>query len=600
MARRAKPKESDIDSDDQYETTTDEESGRSQKGSKQSKKNKKTPAKPKMPPPTNTPTSSQPIPDSELTLSELAKHCRALVFQLKNEPTFPSSLTNYTTSLKTKLQVLEAKSHQVDEALAAKTSTVMELRSRVKHLRQEHSEIMDKIPSYKDFEQAVQDPILTRITTLEESINKQLQELKTHIEIENQTAKHQNEAVKDSQPAPSPEQLKPSTSTSQPAARSSLVPPERRDKIYLQEDPESRTLIVKRLVKQNGPEILKFLESLRTSSSHIEGTATKRFSVHLICKTRKQAESFKRELQQDKRFNRDYSITSMPVDTHKVILIGVHKDHDEEYIQKTFVEHFNLQPNDLTIITSINGRFGNKNWIVALPLSIAKQIVIIGGFKLGIQFIPVRPHTSVPKCTKCHLYTHTKKECEALQICINCGEHHGIKKGERCNDPPRCLPCTAMNTALGSYYPIDHPSGSRGCEAYNFFYTQQRDKVNQLFALETVSHPNLLEHHNNLSDYRPRRQQYDLSPDDSISQYRPANKQDPPPPTHQTYRQDPPPPSHPAYRQDQPPPSYPAYRQDPLQPTHPAYDNHRDNQDSGWQRQRPRGKYLSRSYNYPY
>lgn len=613
MARRSKPRDSDNDSDDKYENTTDEESGRNQK-EKSSKKNKQTPARTNMPPPANTPTSSQTIQDSELTLSELAKHCRALVFQLKSEPNFPSSLSNYTASLKTKLQVLEVRSHQADEALASKTSTIKELRSRIKHLSQEHTDIMEKMPTYKDFEIAVQDPILTRITTLEESINVQLQELKAHIDkpIEIQTDKSQSQETNDILPAISQVNLKPSTSASQPVTSSNLIFPEKRDKYHLQEDPEIRTLIVKHLKQKSGIDILKFLESLRTSSNYIEGSATKRFSVHLICKTRRQAEEFKRELQQNKNFNREYSITPMPVDTHKVILIGVHKDHDEEYIKKTFADNFNLQPTDLTFITSINSRYGNKNWIVALPLSLAKQITHIGGFKLGIQFIPVRPHTTVQKCTKCHLYTHTKKDCDALQICINCGEHHGIKDGERCNEPPRCMPCTAMNTALGSFYPIDHPSGSRGCEAYNFFYTQQRDKVNQLFAQELNSRPNLLEHHNNLSDYRPRRNQYDLSPDDSVSQYRPAYRQDSPPPPHHTYRQAPPPPSHPAYRQEPTPPSHPiygqdppptsrpAYRQDPPPPTQQASAGYRDTLESDWRKQRPRGKYSRNTNNYPY
>uniref|UniRef100_A0A6M2DS00 Putative nucleic-acid-binding protein from transposon x-element n=1 Tax=Xenopsylla cheopis TaxID=163159 RepID=A0A6M2DS00_XENCH len=86
-----------------------------------------------------------------------------------------------------------------------------------------------------------------------------------------------------------------------------------------------------------------------------------------------------------------------------------------------------------------------------------------------IKVEPPHKNNTIPQCTRCQLFNHTKKYCNRPFICVRCGDNHNSIDCKKNRDlPAKCGLCAG-----------DHPANYRGCEYYKNFQRQRRIQFKQ-------------------------------------------------------------------------------------------------------------------------
>lgn len=295
--------------------------------------------------------------------------------------------------------------------------------------------------------------------------------------------------------------------------RHNIVPQERQTSTRT--DPARRTLVIKSRAESTGAEIMNKINQISPTVGLIDLVIPKRYTVHVVCNTPAKRETLKRELQGDRRFNLALNAVNLPLDTYKILIQNVPKDLTKEYVTESIIDCFNLQNDDFNIISSYQHRNGGTNWIAVSPLDIARKMVDFGGLTIGLRYVKINPHTSIQRCKTCHQVGHQAKRCTATPLCPVCSEEHDLT--EKCQKQPNCINCKIANKEYRERNPTDHQPTSFSCPTYNFFYTEEREKINEIFSTNrnrrmTRQDQDLLDTYQDYPDHVPRRQQYQARP----------------------------------------------------------------------------------------
>lgn len=149
----------------------------------------------------------------------------------------------------------------------------------------------------------------------------------------------------------------------------------------------------------------------------------------------------------------------------KVILKHMHPSMETEDIREALEEKDHI----VTNIWNIKQRITKKPlhmFVVELkPNDNNKTIYDLKSLlNCRIIFEPPRPKRSIPQCSNCQQYGHTKAYCYRKPKCIKCaGDHHSIEcsRKER-SDMVKCVLCSG-----------NHPANYKGCAIYKDLQKQK-------------------------------------------------------------------------------------------------------------------------------
>lgn len=104
------------------------------------------------------------------------------------------------------------------------------------------------------------------------------------------------------------------------------------------------------------------------------------------------------------------------------------------------------------------------NYILEVPASIRKMLIIQGRIFINWTSCPVRDFTIVTRCYNCQQFGHAAKYCrETRPTCNLCGEMgHAFKECPNKSSPPNCATCKRFQRKC------DHPTGDMNCPARKY------------------------------------------------------------------------------------------------------------------------------------
>ncbi|KAJ8727548.1 hypothetical protein PYW07_001667 [Mythimna separata] len=103
----------------------------------------------------------------------------------------------------------------------------------------------------------------------------------------------------------------------------------------------------------------------------------------------------------------------------------------------------------------------NCNYIIEVPASIRKALIVQDRLFVNWTSCPVRDFTLVTRCYKCQQYGHAAKTCKvAAPTCGHCGEEgHTTQDCTKKADTPKCATCLRFKK------PANHKTGDPECPA---------------------------------------------------------------------------------------------------------------------------------------
>lgn len=203
-------------------------------------------------------------------------------------------------------------------------------------------------------------------------------------------------------------------------------------------------------------------------SQHYTKNNIQEIHIEVICHTLDGAEILKRDLQKRPPAQKEkMRIFNAPPTVENTDII--------EAIAKTYKAH----RDEIQVLKSQRSRTSEdtKDWIVVMPIALGREVVM-GGLTLGFRSCRVRPHTTVPRCTKCQSLEHPTRRCQNDYFCSNCGDKHAPSE---CNKAPKCINCKYSNREDGTNYPTDHKASDSFCPLYRDLYAEERKRLDSIF-----------------------------------------------------------------------------------------------------------------------
>lgn len=186
---------------------------------------------------------------------------------------------------------------------------------------------------------------------------------------------------------------------------------------------------------------LKVLQNERVKIQPKTSEAYKTIIKHL---EDRETEFFTYKLKQERNF--------------KVFLKNMHPSFDAEDIKEALREMNHTVTNIWNVKQRVTQKPLHMFTIELLPKDNNKQIYDIKGLlNCRVIFEPPRPKRSIPQCSNCQQYGHTKAYCYRQPKCIKCAGNH---KSSECSrkersDSVKCVLCNG-----------NHPANYKGCSVY--------------------------------------------------------------------------------------------------------------------------------------
>lgn len=138
----------------------------------------------------------------------------------------------------------------------------------------------------------------------------------------------------------------------------------------------------------------------------------------------------------------------------------------------------NLTRDSFTESIKLSHKSGKKglptcNYILEVPASIRKSMIIQGRIFINWTSCPVRDFTIVTRCFNCQQFGHAAKFCrETSPTCNHCGETgHSFKECSSKSSSPQCATCKRFKRKC------DHPTGDESCPARKYAETNYINSI---------------------------------------------------------------------------------------------------------------------------
>lgn len=180
----------------------------------------------------------------------------------------------------------------------------------------------------------------------------------------------------------------------------------------------------------------------------------------------KNPETYKKILSELEKKNTEFFTYKLKEErSFKVILRNLHPSVDTEELKKELLE----RGHEVTNIWNIRKR-GTKEPLPLFDIDLKlspnnKEIYTIKSLMYTrIIFEPPRPKKTIPQCTNCQQYGHTKSFCKRKPKCIKCAGSHLSKDCVKKNweTQVKCALCNG-----------NHPANYKGCSIYKQIYESQ-------------------------------------------------------------------------------------------------------------------------------
>lgn len=242
-----------------------------------------------------------------------------------------------------------------------------------------------------------------------------------------------------------------------------------------------RTIVARGCSRMTGKQIdMQFTKHQIVIPVHAERVTLHRFHLEIQCKTESDKNILIRELQKNKHLNRVLTFVTQAPDQHKMILLGVPETVDREHLHAHFTANYAAHPDEVILLKDLVNKRDNKkkDWIILMPRELGKTIIAEGEMTIGLKSCPLRPHTSIQRCTNCQSYKHPTKFCKNDPHCVSCGQKHSKRQ---CEEKPSCINCKELNATENTDYDIRHKASDSRCPIYSFRYSQERERLDSIF-----------------------------------------------------------------------------------------------------------------------
>ncbi|CAG4950937.1 unnamed protein product [Colias eurytheme] len=175
----------------------------------------------------------------------------------------------------------------------------------------------------------------------------------------------------------------------------------------------------------------------------------------------------------------------------KVILKHMHPSTDTEDIREALAALDHTATN-IWNIKQMGTKKALDMFVIELqPKTNNKEIYNIKGLlNCRIKFEPPRPKRSIPQCSNCQDYGHTKKYCRRKPRCIKCAGYHTsaeCSRKER-SEEVKCVLCNG-----------NHPANYKGCSIYKELQKQKYPPLrNKTYVTNSIT--NLQRDHHKLPE----------------------------------------------------------------------------------------------------
>lgn len=250
-----------------------------------------------------------------------------------------------------------------------------------------------------------------------------------------------------------------------------------------QEPVHRRTLILRsnrELTKPlSGRQIEQLISRISCPTNQIEKIIPRRDLLVIICRTTQFKELIKMELEANANVRQQLIVTTQKVRLQKMMLPSIPERYTPINILGAISAEYKVEEEEVRILRPYKTKNpGTQDWLIMLPVELAKIILRKGGIRVGYSFSRLRPYTYIERCRRCQSFDHQARFCLEKEICEQCGKDH---PSQDCNEPPYCINCASSNYLNRTRYPTKHASSSPACPVYQHLYSQERERLEQVF-----------------------------------------------------------------------------------------------------------------------
>lgn len=259
-------------------------------------------------------------------------------------------------------------------------------------------------------------------------------------------------------------------------------------------EPDHRRTLILRANRDHsrplsGQEIINILgnANINYPTGMIEEIIRRKNLLVIKCKTIHTKTMLEEDLRANGRIRETLYISTQRVAMQKSILLGVPTKYSQEKIQDYIIQTYPTNEQETKILRNIpRMNQETQDWLIIMPAPLLQSIINHGGLRVGFAMCKIRPYTQLQRCRRCQAFSHAERNCTAAQACERCGREH---PAENCERSHRCINCQEYNEECKGGYDIYHKASSPQCPVYQYFYQEERARLEEQFYGHQIQPP---------------------------------------------------------------------------------------------------------------